>query len=75
MVEIESIGPVRHLNDDSVGQTFVAVVFVQLEAQSTSLHTNCRIGLWIEVVRPPENLGGNLIFLQWYARLSECVVG
>jgi len=39
------------------------VVFRQLAAKTSNLNPNTGIGLWVEVWRATQDLGGNLIFL------------
>src|ERR1019366_1339348 len=73
-METKSVNAVRHFHHDGVRSPFMTVVVEQLQAQPASLNTNCRIGLWIEVVRPPKNFRRNLIFLQRNAGMGDGMV-
>jgi len=63
MVKLQHIGALGKFDNDGVVGSLGGIVFGQLSSEAAGLHTDGRIGLWIEVRPSTKYLGGNLIFL------------
>jgi hypothetical protein len=74
-VECQAVRALRNLNQNRIVSAVLGIVFGQLHAEASGLYANGGITLWIESGRPPQYLGGDLVFLQSNAGVIEGVFG
>jgi hypothetical protein len=74
-VKCEGVGYLGHLDHDGIVGTLVRLVLGELHPQAAGLDANRGVTLGIESGRPPQNFGGNLVFLKGDARMIKRVFG
>src|SRR5579862_33105 len=74
-MEGKDISPLRQFHDNRIFSPVSSVVFRQLYPEAPSLHTHHGVQLWVEVRRPAENLGRNLIFLDGSTGMIQNMAG
>src|SRR5262252_5080184 len=71
----EEVGAFGHFHQERVFCALEGIVLRQLLTQSSCLHSNRRVELWIEIGGTPKNLSRNLVFLQWRTWMFDAMVG
>src|ERR1700740_2853553 len=74
-MERQRIRTFGELHPDGIVNALVRIVLGEFYPQPSRLDPNRGVALRIEPSRPPQNLGGNLIFLQRGPRVIEGMLG
>src|SRR5882672_3018763 len=74
-MERKQIGPLWHLHLNGVVNSLRSVVLGQLQAQSPCLYSDGGVQLRVEGSGTPEDLCGDLVFLEWSSRMIQRVLG
>ena len=70
----QSVAPLWQLDNDRILNTLRRVILEEFRPQTPRLYAYQRIEMGIKVCRPPEHLGGNLVFLERYPGMLDCII-